>query len=107
MKEFKNPRLISYPHGEPFAPDEDSFAIEYTVFIVSEDPIEVEDYFIMKESFLDGTVKTQEQFDQAEWILKQAEEGDMPYIGRAENGRNNNKGIRGIYKVQGTLNTLE
>lgn len=52
--------------------------------------------FEIKERFADGTVKTQEDFDNAKWIKSIFKVGDCPYIERALNGRNRENGICGI-----------
>ncbi len=49
-----------------------------------------------KENFMDGTVKSQEQFNSAKWIKETVSIGDIPYINRALNGRNADSGIAGI-----------
>lgn len=49
-----------------------------------------------KESFGDGTVKTKEDFDNANWIKKYMEIGELPYVERMLNGRNALNGICGI-----------
>lgn len=50
----------------------------------------------MKERFMDGTVKTQEDYDKAKWVDCVFTEGDRPYVERALTGRNADKGLCGI-----------
>lgn len=62
---------------------------------------EIEEFYVrfeyeMKERFTDGTVKTQEEFDSAEWVKSVVDIGDIPYIHRALTGINSQKGIGGI-----------
>lgn len=52
--------------------------------------------FQMKERFMDGTVKTQEDYDKAKWIDCIFTEGDRPYMERALTGRNAANGLCGI-----------
>lgn len=49
-----------------------------------------------KERFGDGTVKTQEDFDNAEWIKLPMAECELPYIERMLNGRNAANGLCGV-----------
>lgn len=49
-----------------------------------------------KQGFQDGTVKTQEQFDNATWESKTTDGFDLAYIDRALNGRNHQNNICGI-----------
>lgn len=61
----------------------------------------IEEFYVgfeyeMKERFTDGTVKTQENFDNAKWVKNIFKVGDCPYIERALNGRNSENGICGI-----------
>lgn len=49
------------------------------------------------ESFMDGTVKTQEQFDNAKWIKNAfVNQHDFPYVFRALTGKNAESGFCGI-----------
>lgn len=62
---------------------------------------EIEEFYVgfeyeMKERFTDGTVKTQEEFDNAKWIKSVVDIGDIPNIHRALTGINSQKGISGI-----------
>lgn len=50
----------------------------------------------MKESFMDGTVKTQKEFDNAKWIKQVFYEGERPYVERALSGKNANNNLCGI-----------
>lgn len=55
----------------------------------------------MKETFLDGTIKIQQQFDNAKWIKRTFYEREYPYIERAllgTNAQNNLCGIRAKLK---------
>jgi hypothetical protein len=52
-----------------------------------------------KEGFLDGTVKTQEDYDKAEWIKVIYYNKDKPYIERALTGKNAQNGLLGIRLV--------
>ena len=61
----------------------------------------IEEFYVgfeyeMKERFTDGTVKTQEDFDNAKWIKSIFKVGDCLYIERALNGRNSENGLCGI-----------
>ena len=61
----------------------------------------IEEFYVgfeyeMKERFTDGTVKTQEDFDNAKWIKSIFKVGDCPYIERVLNGRNSENGLCGI-----------
>lgn len=62
----------------------------------------IEEFYIgfeyeVKQGFTDGTVKTQEDFDEAIWRKEVIElGGDLVYINRALNGRNAEKGLSGI-----------
>lgn len=47
-----------------------------------------------KERFMDGTVKTQKDFDDASWINAIYTDGDSPYVNRALNGKNHDVTIR-------------
>ena len=49
-----------------------------------------------KSNTFDGTVKTKEQFDEAEWSTDTFEGHDFPYLYRALNGRNVENGLCGI-----------
>lgn len=53
-------------------------------------------HYEMKESFCDGTVKSQTDFDNAQWIKRICDGGNLPYIERALGGRNAAKGLCGI-----------
>ena len=48
-----------------------------------------------KERFLDGTVKTQEDFDNSKWVKQTCDSGIM-YIERALSGRNSKNGLCGV-----------
>ena len=50
----------------------------------------------VKSTFLDGAVKTKEDFDSRPWEPYEYTEGDDPYLKRALNGRNAENGICGI-----------
>ena len=53
-----------------------------------------------KETFLDGTVKSKEQFDNAKWVESISSIGDSPYVHRALSGKiadNKRGGIRVKY----------
>ncbi len=50
----------------------------------------------VKSTFTDGTVKTQQDFEDNEWVKKISDVGDSPYIERALTGRNAENGICGI-----------
>lgn len=52
--------------------------------------------FEFKETFMDGTVKTQEDFDKHEWKTDEVKIGDLPYIERALSGRNAMNNLCGI-----------
>ncbi len=46
--------------------------------------------------FMDGTVKTKEDFEKGNWYKDHVKVGSMPYIQRALNGRNAKKGLCGL-----------
>ena len=71
---------------------------EYVLAVSNED-ISVGDYVATKERFLDGTVKKQEDFDNAKWQLSFAYMEDMVYIERARHGKNAANGLCGCEKV--------
>lgn len=50
----------------------------------------------MKETFGDGTVKTQEQYNKAKWIDCTYTEKEKPYIERMINGKNASNGLSGL-----------
>lgn len=49
-----------------------------------------------KETFLDGTVKTQEEFDSKAWKTAITDCGDLPYIARSLSGTNSLNGLIGL-----------
>lgn len=53
----------------------------------------------VKERFLDGTVKTKEDYDKAKWLPYEYTTGDDPYLERALFGRNSKNGLCGIRKI--------
>lgn len=53
-----------------------------------------------KREFSDGTVKTQEHYDKAEWIDCTYMPTDKPYIERMLNGRNAANGLLGLRRKQ-------
>ena len=50
----------------------------------------------IKETFGDGTVKTQEQYDASKWVKEKYSGNMFPYIDRALSGRNAENGRCGI-----------
>lgn len=54
----------------------------------------------MKERFSDGTVKTQEDYDNAKWIDCIYTEAERPYIERMLNGKNAKNGLLGLRRPQ-------
>ena len=50
----------------------------------------------IKERFSDGTVKSQEDYDNAEWLDRFYHESERPYIERMINGRNAQNGLLGL-----------
>lgn len=50
----------------------------------------------MKETFMDGTVKTQQQFDSAKWVKCTFYEAERPYVERALSGKNSKNNLCGI-----------
>tara|TARA_R100000951_G_scaffold10686_3_gene9018 strand:- start:16608 stop:17540 length:933 start_codon:yes stop_codon:yes gene_type:complete len=50
----------------------------------------------VKRTFLDGTVKTKEDFDSQPWLPYEYVKGDDPFLERALNGRNSKNSICGI-----------
>jgi hypothetical protein len=75
-------------HGKPMHID-----------ITSDEKIKEGDWYLYKETFLDGTVKTKEQFKNSSWNVSKATKEDMPYIERAETGRNAQNGLKGVLKI--------
>ena len=69
------------------------------IYITNDEEIKEGDWYLYKETFLDGTVKTEDQFKNSSWGISKATKGDMPYIERAEKGRNTKNGLRGIFKI--------
>ena len=65
---------------------------------------EITDYYLYKQGFLDGTVKTREEFDSAEWELDRLTHSDKAYIDRSVSGVNAQNGFRGVYKLIATTN---
>jgi hypothetical protein len=63
------------------------------------DTIKAGDFILAKERFQDGTVKTQEDFDNAKWKLEQVSVSGLVYVERTLFGRNNEKGLCGIVKI--------
>jgi hypothetical protein len=53
----------------------------------------------MKSTFGDGTVKTKQQYDDAEWIDCVYYEGERPYIERMLNGKNAMNGLLGLRRM--------
>ena len=49
-----------------------------------------------KENFMDGTVKTKEQYEKSKWVIRIFESGDLPYIERSLTGKNAENGLFGI-----------
>lgn len=74
----------------------------YHLYIVTDDEIKEGDWYIYKSTFLDGTVKTQEQFDKAEWNVSQCGENGEAGCHRAQFGKNAENGICGCYKIIAT-----
>ena len=72
-----------------------------SLILVSDEEIKEGDLEIHKESFFDGTVKTQEQFNKAKWVVSdyKVTKLDLPYIERAAKGKNAQNGLLGVYKV--------
>lgn len=81
-------------------------AISYkNLFVLSDDEIKEGDWYLYKENFLDGAVKTQKDYNNGKWLLSKATKNDIPYIQRAENGKNNQNNLRGIGKIIATTNS--
>lgn len=57
------------------------------------------DIYLYKSTFLDGTVKTKEDFDKHSWNISVVTEEDIPYIERAINGKNSQNNLRGVFKI--------
>jgi hypothetical protein len=72
------------------------------LYILSDDEIKEGDWYAYKDRFLDGTVKTQEDFEQANWNIKQCEANETAYTQRAQQGKNAKNGICGCYKIIAT-----
>lgn len=54
----------------------------------------------MKETFGDGTVKTQEDYDNAKWIKCTYTEDARPYIERMLQGKNMSNGLIGLRNIK-------
>jgi len=70
------------------------------LYILSNDEIKEGDSVLYKETFTDGTVKTEFEYGSKGWTLcKSATKEDLPYFHRAQKGRNAASGISGCHKV--------
>lgn len=68
---------------------------------MEEEVINIDDFkpgfkYQMKRGFSDGSVKTQQQYNDSEWIDCEFKDGDMPYINRIFNGKNAKNGLLGL-----------
>lgn len=73
------------------------------IYITSDEEIKEGDWYLYKRSFLDGTVKTQEQYDNADWLLKKCDnKEETSYTKRAQFGKNSENSIAGCYKIIAT-----
>jgi len=72
----------------------------------SNDEIKEGDWYLEKERFTDGTVKTKKDFDNAKWVVNQCTKKNIPYIERAINGKNASNGLLGILKIEATTHPL-
>lgn len=70
------------------------------LYFLSDEEIKEGDIVMYKERFLDGTIKTQEEYKSAGWnLILSVSKNDLPYVSRAQQGRNAKVGISGCYKV--------
>ena len=74
----------------------------YHLYVTSDEDINEGDWYAYKDGFLDGTVKTQEEFDTANWNVKQCEPNETAYTKRAQKGKNTNNGLVGCKKIIAT-----
>jgi hypothetical protein len=70
------------------------------LYVLSNDEIKEGDSVAYKETFLDGTVKTEVEYNSKEWVLMRNVSADwLPGFHRAQYGRNSKAGISGCYKI--------
>jgi len=68
--------------------------------IVSDDKINKGDWFCFKDGFLDGTVKTKNDYNQSVWNIKRCDsENETASLHRAQFGKNAANGIAGCHKI--------
>jgi lysine/ornithine N-monooxygenase len=69
-------------------------------YIVADDSeIKEDDFRCQKSTFLDGTSKTIKDYHNAVWEIKQTTKKELPYVHRAQYGKNSMSGICGCYKI--------
>jgi hypothetical protein len=69
-------------------------------YIVADDSeIKEGDFRCQKSTFLDGTSKTIKDYHNAVWEIKQTTKKELPYVHRAQYGKNSMDGICGCYKI--------
>lgn len=88
---------VRFPNEAKAIKDRDGIIIRINRRI----PMTIEDFYDgmkyeMKENFGDGTVKTRQQYDAADWVGCVYNSEDKPYIERMLNGRNAQNGLLGL-----------
>jgi hypothetical protein len=68
--------------------------------IASNDKIKNGDWYIYKDRFLDGTVKTIDDYNQSYWNIERCNsENEIASLHRAQFGENSKNGIAGCHKI--------
>jgi hypothetical protein len=76
------------------------------LYVLSNDEIREGDSVLYKETFLDGTVKTELEYHSNNWVLMKEVPADcLPAFHRAQQGRNAQAGIAGCHKIIMSTNT--
>lgn len=88
---------ITTPEGDKLHTEPNKF-----VHFTSDEEIKSGDIFMYKEGFLDGTVKTQEDYDNSNWVIKTCGDNETAYTTRAQTGRNSSNGLLGCVKIVAT-----
>jgi hypothetical protein len=89
-------------HYKSIANDYNGYQHLYITVSHNIDAIKVGDFILAKARFQDGTVKTQEDFDNAKWEVEQVSESGLVYVERVLFGMNSEKGLCGIVKIIAT-----
>ena len=71
----------------------------HTLLVDETAEIKEGDYMLYKSRFLDGTVKTYEDYQKADWNIQLVTLSDAPYIQRAVEGKNAQAGLKGVFKI--------